>query len=156
MTTDSIEVVRKLLANTTNETVIHDLVTPDATYISLNFSNPNLKRIMPWCGTWPGAGPNQILETFRNVGAHWENLDFTIQGIFGSDGDVAVFGSMKYRSRVMDITKTSPFAIWCKVNTEGKVTFMQFMEDTFATASTFEAAGQKTYRADPDGHEVTM
>ena len=55
---------------------------------------------------------------------------------------------------MMKITKTSPFSIWAKVNSEGKITYMQFMEDTLATSSTFEKSGTKTYQADPDGHEV--
>ena len=48
---------------------------------------------------------------------------------------------------------TSPFAILAKVQ-GGKVTHMQFMEDTFGAASTFRAGGTATYRADPEGGEV--
>ncbi|MCJ1416262.1 hypothetical protein MMC32_002597 [Xylographa parallela] len=148
------EVVEKLLANTTNEQVLKELVAPDATYVSLNYDNPNLKEIMPWCGTHEKAGHSAIYETFVNVGRHWENKDFSVKGFFSSGEDVAVFGSFTYMSRMMKITKTSPFAIWAKVNSEGKITYMQFMEDTLATSSTFEKSGIKTYQADPDGHEV--
>ncbi|MCJ1292949.1 hypothetical protein MMC34_004502 [Xylographa carneopallida] len=148
------EVVEKLLANTTNEQVLNELVASDATYVSLNYDNPTLKEIMPWCGTHEKAGPAAIYETFVNVGRHWESKDFSVRGFFGSGGDVAVFGSFTYMSRMMKITKTSPFSIWAKVNSEGKITYMQFMEDTLATSSTFEKSGTKTYQADPDGHEV--
>ena len=41
------EVVEKLLANTTNEQVLNELVASDATYVSLNYDNPTLKEIMP-------------------------------------------------------------------------------------------------------------
>ena len=41
------EVIEKLLANTTNEQVLKELVAPDATYVSLNYDNPTLKEIMP-------------------------------------------------------------------------------------------------------------
>ncbi len=33
---------------------------------------------------------------------------------------------------------------------------MQFMEDTFGTASTFRSGGVATYRSDPDGGEVAL
>ncbi len=33
---------------------------------------------------------------------------------------------------------------------------MQFMEDTFGTASTFRSGGAATYRSDPDGGEVAL
>jgi hypothetical protein len=66
---------------------------------------------MSWCGTHAKIGPSAIIETFANVGRHWENQDFTAQAVFGSGENVAVFGSMSYMSKVMRITKTSPFAI---------------------------------------------
>ncbi|MCJ1288247.1 hypothetical protein MMC26_007602 [Xylographa opegraphella] len=179
MAPDPKEVVAKLLANTTNEEVLNELVAPDATYVSLNYDNPTLKEIMPWCGTHDKAGPSAIYETFVNVGRHWENKDFSVKGCFGAGEDVAVFGSFTYTSRygdeplppkkppsgssidsstrsMMRITKTSPFAIWAKVNAEGRIVYMQFMEDTLATSSTFEKSGTKTYRADPNGHEVSF
>lgn len=151
-----LKVVEKLLSNTTNAVVVEELVTPDATYISLNYHHPNLTSIMPWCGTHEKAGPKAILETFIDVGKHWETKDFTTKGFFGSGEDVAVFGSFTYKSRVMGIERTSPFSIWCKVNADGKVTYMQFMEDTLMTSSTFQKSGSRTYAAHPDGHEVTF
>lgn len=155
MNSNPIEIVEQLLASTNNADVVRELVASDATYISLNYSNPDLKRIMPWCGTHSQAGPSAITDTFVNVARHWENKAFTVQVIFGSDEHVAVFGSMTYMARVTEKTVTSPFAIWCTV-VDGKVTYMQFMEDTFMTASSFEVSGKKTYHADPDGHEVVM
>lgn len=168
-----ISLVQTLLANTTNLPVLRDLVSPTATYISLNFSNPPLQRIMPWCGTHAPpshGGPTAIHETFVNVARHWAVEDFAVQSIFGDnhpleegegngagDGNVAVFGTMTLRGRVTGIAKTSPFAIWCRVDRKaGKVVFMQFMEDTFATAATFEKGGEKVYRADPEGGEEVL
>jgi hypothetical protein len=49
------EVVRQFLASTTNPTIVKSLVAEDATYVSLNYDNPDLKKIMPWTGT--GKGP---------------------------------------------------------------------------------------------------
>ncbi len=56
----------------------------------------------------------------------------------------------------MGITMSSPFAIWYRLNAQGKVTHTRFIKDTFATASTFEKSGKKTYAADPDGYEVEL
>lgn len=48
------DVVHAFLLNTSKEHVQHaaeKLVAADATYVSLNFNNPELKQIEPWCGT---------------------------------------------------------------------------------------------------------
>ena len=37
------EVVRQFLASTTNPTIVKSLVAEDATYVSLNYDNPDLK-----------------------------------------------------------------------------------------------------------------
>ena len=55
------DVVRALLADPTNPEVVERLVAGDATYVPLNFDNPELKRIMPWAGT--GRGPQAVLDT---------------------------------------------------------------------------------------------
>lgn len=85
-----------------------------------------------------------------------ETKAFNIEALFGSGENVQVNGTFTYRSRVLGITKSSPFAIWCRLNEERKVTFLRFTEDTFGTASTFEKVRKKIYAADPDGHEVEM
>ena len=64
-----------------------------------------------------------------------------------------MFGRFTYRSNTVGRSVTSPFAILAKVR-DGKVVYMQFMEDTFGTASTFGTGGTATYRADPEGGEV--
>jgi hypothetical protein len=38
------EVVRQFLANTTNPMIVKSLVAEDATYVSLNYDNPDLKK----------------------------------------------------------------------------------------------------------------
>lgn len=148
-----VETVLALLADAANPSTVAELVAPDATYVSLNYDNPDLKRIMPWCGSHTGA--QSIVETFVNVNRHWEILAFDVLEAFGSDERVAVFVSCTFRSRVMDRTLTSPVAIFARL-AEGKVTHMQFMEDTFGTASTFRSGGAWTFRADPGGAEVTI
>lgn len=147
------EVVRMLLNDPTNPDVVHKLVAPDATYVSLNFDNPELQRIMPWAGT--RTGPKAVLDTYTQVNRFWHSEAFEIGELFGEGGNVAVFGHFTYRSATLGKAVTSPFAILAKVN-GGQVTFMQFMEDTFGTASTFRSGGVATYRSDPDGDEVAL
>ena len=153
MSETPVNVVQAILADPTNPEVVHRLMSADATYVSLNFDNPELKRIMPWAGTQ--TGPQALLDTYTRVGRYWGNEGFQIEDIFGAGEAVAVFGRFTYRSTTLGKAITSPFAILAKVR-DGQVTFMQFMEDTFGTASTFRSGGTATYRADPDGGEVEL
>ena len=57
MSTNLTAVLQKLLQNTTNLRVLRELMTPDVTYVSLNFDNPELKRIEPWAGTSHNKSP---------------------------------------------------------------------------------------------------
>ena len=147
------QLVRALLNDPMNPDVVHRLVAPDATYVSLSSDNPELKRIMPWAGM--GKGPQAVLDTYTRVNRFWRNEAFEIDELFGEGGTVAVFGRFTYRSVTLGKAVTSPFAILAKVE-EGRITFMQFMEDTFGTAATFRSGGASTYRSDPDGGEVTL
>lgn len=147
------EVVRMLLNDPTNPEVVHKLVAPDATYVSLNFDNPDLRRIMPWTGT--RTGPDAVLDTYTRVNRYWHSEAFEIGELFGEGENVAVFGRFTYRSVTLGKVVTSPFAILAKVR-DCRITFMQFMEDTFATAATFRSSGGATYRSNPDGGEVAL
>ena len=148
-----IEVVQAVLKNPTDLASVRKLVAPDATYVSLNYSNPELQRIMPWAGTQ--TGPEAIVSTYTRVGRYWKNEGFDVQDIFESGGKVAVFGSFTYRSNTLGKAVTSPFSIFAKVK-NGQITYMQFMEDTFATAASFRSGGAGTYRPDPDGGDVAI
>lgn len=133
---DPIAVVQAVLANATNLEALSGLVTEDVTYIALNYENAALKSILPWAGT--GRGPQHIVDTFTAVGERWEFLAFEVKDIFGSGENVAAFGSVTLKSRALGKTLTSPFSILAKV-TNGKVSYMQFLEDSFGTASTLAA-----------------
>ena len=147
------EVVRALLADPTDPDVVRRLVAPDATYVSLNFDNPDLRRIMPWTGTRKGA--EAVLDTYTRVNRYWRNEGFQVEQLFGEGENVAVFGRFTYRSTTLGRAATSPFAIRATV-VDGRITFMQFMEDTFATAATFRCGGEAVFRADPEGGEVVL
>jgi uncharacterized protein len=138
MSDSPVDIVRRLLGDPTNPDFVHGLVAEDSVYVSLNFDDPELKQIMPWCGTGHGAGA--LLQTFTDVSRYWAIDNFEILDIFGSDNRVAVFGSFTYTSTVLGKRVTSPFAVLAKVE-NGKIVYTQFMEDSFATARSFRASG---------------
>ena len=147
----SLAVVMEFLANTAPDKVeaaANRLVAPEATYVSLNFSNPELKKIEPWAGT--AIGPSAYSSTFMQVANYWKVEDFTMTDKFASGEDVAVFGRFTYRSVAVGKVFTSPFSIHAKVR-EGKMVYFQFMEDTYASAASFRQSGSWTVKTTKDG-----
>ena len=63
------ETVQTLLNNVRNPETVRDLCAQDVTYVSLNYTNPDLHKIMPWCGT--GHGVDAITKTFHDVSEYW-------------------------------------------------------------------------------------
>lgn len=149
------EIVRELLQNTMNPDVVRALVASDATYVSLTFGNADLKRIMPYAGIHEKEGAEGIIYTFATVSKIWKIIAFQTLHLFGDDRDVAVFGRFTYRSTVLRREVTSPFSIMATVEEE-KITYMQFMEDTFATAASFQIEGMARYQSDPDGEPFAI
>src|SRR5260370_27428313 len=155
----SLLTVMDFLSNTAADKVeaaANRLVAPDATYVSLNFSNPELKKIMPWTGT--DKGPRAYSDTFLRVANYWTIEDFTVTDKFASGEDVAVFGRFTYRSVATGHAITSPFSIHAKVHA-GKIVYFQFMEDTYATASSFRQTRSWIVKtpiaANPLKHDLT-
>jgi uncharacterized protein len=151
--TRPITVIEQFLTNTMNAEVVNQLVASDATYISLNYENKDLKRILPWAGT--GSGPKAFIDTFTRVSQYWEILNFEVKEIFGSGENVAVFGGFTYKSYTLGKTVTSPFSIHAKVKDE-KIIYFQFMEDTLATTDTFKVSGKVKYHSNPNGNEIEI
>lgn len=120
----------------------------DFMYVSLNYENPELKRIMPWAGTTAGA--EGLVQTFTEVFTFWSVVAFELQDSFENDDGAAVFGYFTYRSNTLGITVTSPLSILARAR-GGKLSFVQFMEDTFATVRSFRESGTYRIKADPDG-----
>jgi hypothetical protein len=147
------EVLEAIMDNPTSIEHVSSLVDQDATYVSLNFENPELKRIMPWAGT--SRGPEAIVQTFVDVGRFWKNEAFEVIASFGDDRYAALFGRMTYRSTVLGKQVTSPFAIYVEA-VDGLCRHMQFMEDTFATANSFRSGGLWTIQSDPSGDEIKI
>ena len=120
----------------------------DAIYISLNFENPELKRVLPWTGT--SSGPEAFISTFTRVATYWTIEAFEISDLFGSAEDVAVLGSFTYRSVSLGQAVRSPFSIHANVK-DGRITLFQFMEDTFATVRSLRSNGAWAIQTQLDG-----
>jgi len=147
------ERITELLKDPLNVEFVHDLVAPDATYVSLNFENAELKKIMPWAGT--GKGPQAVLDTYAQVGQYWTNEELKITDSVESGDSVAVFGAFTYKSVTVHKTITSPFCIFAKFKKD-QIVYMQFMADTFGTASTFRTGGVWRFHSDPKGQEMDL
>ena len=89
MTGESKEIVKTLLAGIHEPRVVQELCATDVTYVSLNYSNPELHKIVPWCGT--GHGVEAISKTFHDVAEFWTVESFTPEDIFGEGDKVMVF-----------------------------------------------------------------
>src|ERR1700740_1686247 len=107
------EILASILRNPTDLEHVRSLVTDDVTYVSLNYDNPDLHRIMPWAGT--GRGAERIVQTFVDVERFWERVDCRPEALFGSGEYAAMFGRFTYRSRVLGKLVTTPFAVFARV-----------------------------------------
>jgi len=156
MNTTPTDVVKEFLQNTAPDKVeaaARRLVADDATYISLNFDNPDLKRILPWTGT--SKGRQSFIETATRVAGYWTIEEFNVSDLFGAGDNVAVFGSFTYRSVSLGKVFSSPFSIHAKVR-NGQIVYFQFMEDTFASARSFSHSGTWIVKTDPKGPEYEV
>jgi hypothetical protein len=98
MSTNLTAVLQELLQNTSNLKVLRQLMTPDATYVSLNFNNPDLKKVEPWTGTH--KGPQELSDVFAAIQRFWKTLDFKVTDTIEQGNRVAFFGSFTYKSNV--------------------------------------------------------
>ena len=153
LSTNLTAVLQKVLQNTTNLEVLKQLMTPDVTYVSLNFDNPELKKIEPWTGTH--KGPQSLCEVFRAIQRFWKTLDFKITDSIEQGSRVALFGSFTYKSNATGREITSPFGLLARFEGD-KVAFVQFLEDTYGTAGSFKTGGAARFRSDPSGKEFEV
>ena len=147
------QMIEDLLAHPTDADVVNSLCDPEITYVSLNFDNPELKRIMPWAGT--AHGPQAVIDTYSRVGKYWKNHGLAITDRLEFADSAAVFGTFTYESNTQNRTVTSPFCIFIRVR-DGRIVYMQFMEDTFGTASTFKKSGAWQMQSDPEGTPIEV
>jgi ketosteroid isomerase-like protein len=131
------QVIQTLLTKPTDPQHVKSLTTPDVTYVSLSENNPDLKRYLPWAGT--NKGPDSIVKTFEGIGRTWETKAFEVREVVEQGETVAIFGSFTYRGRKSGKEITSPFSILAHVKGD-KVSYIQFLEDTFGTSGTVSPA----------------
>lgn len=148
-----VEILEAILANPTDLDNVSAHTTADVTYVSLNYSNPMLKRVMPWCGT--AHGPSAIVQTFVDVARYWTVEAFEPQTVLGDENNAAMFGSFTYRSNTLGKQVTSPFSVLARI-TDGKCSYLQFMEDTLATTDSFHKGGEWQIHSDPEGEEISI
>ena len=148
-----LELVKMLLSNPTNIEHVRGLTSADVTYVSLNFDNPELHKVLPWAGT--NRGPQSIVDAFNGMARVWETKAFEVRDVVANEHSVAMFGSFTYRTRTLGKEITSPFALLVKV-TDDRISYIQFLEDTFGTAASFRAAGAWSFRGVATGGEVSV
>ena len=153
MSNNLTSVIQQLLQNTTNLKMLRELMTPDVTYVSLNFDNPELKRIEPWAGTH--KGPQELADVFGAIQRCWKTVEFKVTDTIEQGTRVAFFGSFTYKSNVTGKEITSPFSLLARF--EGnKVAYVQFLEDSYGTAGSFKTGGATRFHSDPSGKEVEV
>ena len=153
MSTNLTGALQDLLQNTTNLKVLRQLMTPDVTYVSLNFDNPELKNIEPWAGTH--KGPQELADVFVAIQRCWTTLDFKVTDTIEQGNRVAFFGSFTYKSNVTWREITSPYALLARFDGD-KVAYLQFLEDSYGTAGSFKTGGATRFHSDPSGKEVEI
>jgi ketosteroid isomerase-like protein len=146
-------VLQEVLQNTTNLKVLRQLMTPEVTYVSLNFDDPELKKIMPWTGTHKGA--QALSDVFAAIQRFWKTLDFKVTDTIEQGSRVAIFGSFTYKSNVTGREITSPFSLLARFEGD-KIAYLQFLEDSYGTAGSFKTGGAPRFRSDPEGKEVEV
>ena len=145
--------LQSILSNPTDLEVVKQFTTDDFVYVSLNYEHPELKQIMPWAGTNQGA--KGLVQTFIDVGRYWTTDAFQIQDSFENKDGAAIFGSFTYTSTRLGKTVTSPFSVLARGG-NGKLSYVQFMEDTFATVRSFRESGEYLIKANPNGAELSV
>ena len=148
-----LELVQSLLSKPTDIEHVRSLTTEDVTYVSLNFDNPELHKVLPWAGTSRGA--QSIVDVFNGIGRVWETKAFEVRDVIANEQSVAMFGSFTYKTRVLGKEITSPFALLARVKSD-KISYVQFLEDTFGTAGSFRASGTWHFRGVATGGDVSV
>ena len=146
-------VLQQVLQNSTNLAVLQQLMTADATYVSLTFDNPELKKIMPWAGNH--TGPESIPPVFEAIRRFWTTLDFKVTDAIEQGDRAALFGSFTYKSTVTGREVTSPFSLLARFEGD-KVAYVQFLEDSFGTAGSFKTGGSTRFHSDPADSEIAV
>jgi uncharacterized protein len=152
-TASPLAVLQTILSNPTDLDFVQQYTTDDFVYVSLNYESPELRQVLPWAGT--NEGTEALVRTFIDVDRYWNVDDFQIQDSFENEDGAAIFGIFTYTSNTLRKTVTSPFAVLAR-GERGKLSYVQFMEDTFATVRSFREGGKYHIKANPNGSETDV
>jgi hypothetical protein len=94
------------------------------------------------------ARPQAFLDNLGTIFTRCDNQALNVTTMFASDENVAVFGDFRYKSHSLGKIVSSPFSILVKV-VGGKVTYPQFLEDSYAIAASFRKDGSWTVQTEP-------
>lgn len=145
---DPVEILRRFLENPAHPATVHEVVASDAVHLTINDQNPDLEKVLPWAGL--KRGPQWFLDVHSRMLHYIRTEEFTVETIFGSGGNVAAFGTVRQCSNTLAKSTSSPFSVFAKV-VGGKIAFLQYLEDSYATALSFKSEGFWRVHADPDG-----
>ena len=123
------EVVRQFLEDSADSLVLGRLVAQDATYVSLNYENGDLKGILTRtgiCRTCPAC-----IDAFSHLSQDLQNQTCEIRELFATGENVAVRGVLTRKPAMPGRSAATPFSIWAKVRNR-KIVYLQFMEETVA------------------------
>lgn len=141
--TENIDVLKGFLTEAfsleTLPDAVETYVQEDAEYVSLNFDNPELKKIEPWCGT--SYGKSAYVDNFTGVLTQWDVTSFEIQIEMQNANHAMVFGAFSLKSKTLGKEAHSPMCAIAEIEHE-KIKKFIYLEDTLATAFTFKAGGE--------------
>jgi uncharacterized protein len=141
MSKSAVEVLQAILDNPKDIGNVRSWTSPDVTYVSLNYSNPELKRVMPWCGTAQG-GDRQDVRRRRALLDH--------RGLRAE-------GRVRFGRACRDVRQLHLSVGQARqAGVDRKCVYLQFMEDTLATTESFRKGGAWTIHSDPDGDEISI
>ncbi|WP_426509115.1 nuclear transport factor 2 family protein [Serratia proteamaculans] len=135
---DAETVLKNYLSALAESADIDDYISEDVEYISLNPQNDELKKIMPWTGKHQGLAEFKAMYELMKLACNYVSFDVDL--IFGKGESAAAFGNFAYSAKQVGSVVSTPFALLVKVN-NGKITYFQFFEDTYITASAYRHSG---------------
>ncbi|TKA39617.1 hypothetical protein B0A54_10173 [Friedmanniomyces endolithicus] len=134
---ESNTIVSKLLANNTDLKLVKQLVAENATDISLNYNHPELKGKFDIRASFGGSNTADASDKAEHV---------------------AILGHFVYRSKYGH-RQADRFA-FCRLGevdvAEGKMMYMQFMEDTLSSANSFRKTGRFVYQSHRESREDSV
>lgn len=148
--TSTLTVLQVVLANVMNLQLVQQHTTDDFSFVSLSYFTPEVERVLPSASKSKGAAA--LVQAFKDVSRYWTVDEFKIEGNFENPNGAAIFGSFTYTSNTLGKTITSPFAVLAR-GKNGKLSYVQFMEDTYAAVRNFRGSGKCRDKVDPDGIE---